>query len=209
MERTFAIIKPDAVKARHAGQIIQRIEQEGFTDSCHALVNLTQKEAEGFYAVHRERPFFPSLTKFMSSGPAIVMALEAPDAIKKWRTLMGATDPAKADAGTLRKEFGASIENNATHGSDAPETAAFELGYFFPGIELSRRFRGKAMLLIVSAWSSLAASACSMMLGVPFGRLPGDISYRRGNVSFYFPLATSILAEYHSHAALHFLSAVS
>jgi nucleoside-diphosphate kinase len=102
------------------------------------LVHLTQKEAEGFYAVHRERPFFPSLTKFMASGPAIVMALEAPDAIKKWRTLMGATDPAKADAGTLRKEFGASIENNATHGSDAPETAAFELGYFFPGIELAR-----------------------------------------------------------------------
>jgi nucleoside-diphosphate kinase len=102
------------------------------------LVNLSQKDAEGFYAVHRERPFFASLTKFMSSGPAIVMALEAPEAIKKWRTLMGATDPAKAEAGTLRKEFGASIENNATHGSDAPETASFELGYFFPGIELTR-----------------------------------------------------------------------
>ena len=135
---TFAIIKPDAVKARHAGKIIARIEQEGFTIRAMRLVNLSQKEAEGFYAVHRERPFFPSLTKFMSSGPAIVMALEAPDAIKKWRTLMGATDPAKADAGTLRKEFGASIENNATHGSDAPETAAFELGYFFPGIDLHR-----------------------------------------------------------------------
>ena len=135
---TFAIIKPDAVKARTAGKIIARIEQEGFTIRAMRLVNLSQKEAEGFYAVHRERPFFPSLTKFMSSGPAIVMALEAPDAIKKWRTLMGATDPAKADAGTLRKEFGASIENNATHGSDAPETAAFELGYFFPGVELSR-----------------------------------------------------------------------
>jgi len=99
---------------------------------------LSLKEAEGFYAVHRERPFFASLTRFMSSGPCIVMALEADDAIRKWRTLMGATDPAKADAGTLRKEFGASIENNATHGSDAPETAAFELGYFFPGIEFSR-----------------------------------------------------------------------
>ena len=135
---TFAIVKPDAVKARTAGKIIARIEQEGFTIRAMRLVNLSQKEAEGFYAVHRERPFFPSLTAFMSSGPAIVMALEAPDAIKKWRTLMGATDPAKADAGTLRKEFGASIENNATHGSDAPETAAFELGYFFPGIELSR-----------------------------------------------------------------------
>ena len=135
---TFAIIKPDAVKARNAGKIIARIEQEGFTIRAMRLVNLSQKEAEGFYAVHRERPFFPSLTKFMSSGAAIVMALEAPDAIKKWRTLMGATDPAKADAGTLRKEFGGSIENNATHGSDAPETAAFELGYFFPGVELSR-----------------------------------------------------------------------
>ena len=133
---TFAIIKPDAVKARTAGRILARIEQEGFTIRAMRLVNLSQKEAEGFYAVHRERPFFPSLTAFMSSGPAIVMALEAPDAIKKWRTLMGATDPAKAEAGTLRKEFGASIENNATHGSDAPETAAFELGYFFRGMEL-------------------------------------------------------------------------
>jgi nucleoside-diphosphate kinase len=135
---TFAIIKPDAVKARYAGKIFARIEQEGFTVRAMRLVNLSQKEAEGFYAVHRERPFFASLTKFMSSGPAIVMALEAPDAIRKWRTLMGATDPAKADAGTMRKEFGASIENNATHGSDAPETAAFELGYFFRGMELGR-----------------------------------------------------------------------
>ncbi len=102
------------------------------------LRSLSQRDAEGFYAVHRERPFFGSLTAFMSSGPVVVLALEAPDAIKKWRTLMGATDPAKADAGTLRKDFGASIENNATHGSDAPETAAFELGYFFPGIDLNR-----------------------------------------------------------------------
>jgi len=138
MERTFAIIKPDAVKAKHTGQIIQRIEESGFQIRAMRMVNLTQAEAEGFYAVHRERPFFPSLTKFMSSGPAVVMALEAPDAIKKWRTLMGATDPAKADAGTLRKQFGTSIENNATHGSDAPETAAFELGYFFPGIQFAR-----------------------------------------------------------------------
>ena len=138
MERTFAIIKPDAVKARHAGSIIQRIEKEGFTIRAIRMVNLSQKEAEGFYAVHRERPFFPSLTKFMSSGPAIVLALEADEAIKKWRTLMGATDPSKADPGTLRKEFGTSIENNATHGSDAPDTAAFELGYFFPGVEFSR-----------------------------------------------------------------------
>ncbi len=137
-ERTLAIIKPDAMKARYAGKILQRIEDAGFTIRAMRLLNLSKKEAEGFYAVHRERPFFPSLTTFMSSGPVIVMALEAPDAIKKWRTLMGATDPAKADAGTLRKEFGASIENNATHGSDAPETAAFELGYFFPGKELAR-----------------------------------------------------------------------
>ena len=138
MERTFAIIKPDAVRAHMTGRIIQRIEDEGFQIRAMRLVNLTQKEAEGFYAVHRERPFFASLTKFMSSGPAVVLALEAPDAIKKWRTLMGATDPAKAEAGTLRQEFGRSIENNATHGSDAPETAAFELSYFFPGFELTR-----------------------------------------------------------------------
>lgn len=138
MEMTFAIIKPDAVKARYTGRIIQRIEEAGFTIRAMQLRHLTKQEAEGFYAVHRERPFFGSLTTFMSSGPSVVVALEAEDAIKKWRTLMGATDPAKADAGTLRKEFGASIEHNATHGSDAPETAAFELGYFFPGIEFAR-----------------------------------------------------------------------
>ena len=138
MERTFAIIKPDAVKSRYAGKIIQRIEEAGFTIRAMQMRHLSVTEAEGFYAVHRERPFFGSLTQFMSSGPCIVMALEAEGAIKKWRDLMGATDPAKADAGTLRKEFGASIENNATHGSDAPDTAAFELGYFFPGIEFSR-----------------------------------------------------------------------
>jgi nucleoside-diphosphate kinase len=138
MERTFAIIKPDAVKSRYAGKIIQRIEESGFTIRAIQMRHLSVKEAEGFYAVHRERPFFASLTKFMSSGPCIVMALEADGAIKKWRDLMGATDPAKAEAGTLRKDFGASIENNATHGSDAPDTAAYELGYFFPGIEFSR-----------------------------------------------------------------------
>ena len=138
MERTFAIIKPDAVKSRYTGRILQRIEEAGFTIRAMQMRSLSAKEAEGFYAVHRERPFFASLTQFMSSGPVVVLALEADDAIKKWRTLMGATDPAKAEAGTLRKEFGASIENNATHGSDAPDTAAFELGYFFPGIEFSR-----------------------------------------------------------------------
>jgi nucleoside-diphosphate kinase len=135
-ERTFAIIKPDAVAARTAGKIITRIEGAGFTLRALRLAHLSQKEAEGFYAVHRARPFFGSLTKFMSSAPCILMVLEADDAIKKWRTLMGATDPAKADAGTLRKDFGASIENNATHGSDAPDTAAFEIGYFFRGMEL-------------------------------------------------------------------------
>jgi nucleoside-diphosphate kinase len=135
-ERTFAIIKPDAVAKGVAGQILTRIEQAGFIVRGLRLTHLSKRDAEGFYAVHRARPFFADLTDFMSSGPCIVMALEAPDAIKKWRTLMGATDPAKADAGTLRKEFGANIENNATHGSDAPETAAFELGYFFRGMEL-------------------------------------------------------------------------
>ncbi len=138
MERTFAIIKPDAVAARFTGRILQRIEAEGFQIRAIRLVNLSKADAEGFYAVHRERPFFSSLTTFMSSGPAVVLALDAPDGIRKWRTLMGATDPAKAEPNTLRKEFGRSIENNATHGSDAPETAAFELGYFFSGMELSR-----------------------------------------------------------------------
>jgi nucleoside-diphosphate kinase len=136
MQRTLAIIKPDAVGRGLAGKILQRIEEAGFQIRAMRMVRLTKAEAEGFYAVHRERPFFRSLTDFMSSGPAVVLALDAPDAIKKWRTLMGATDPAKADAGTIRKEFGASIEHNATHGSDAPETAAFEVGYFFAGVDL-------------------------------------------------------------------------
>jgi nucleoside-diphosphate kinase len=137
MELTLAIIKPDAVAARHAGRIIARIEEAGFQIRAMRQLHLSQKQAEGFYAVHRQRPFFGSLTAFMASGPVIVLALEAEDAIKKWRGLMGATDPAKADAGTLRKEFGRSIENNATHGSDAPDTAAFELGYFFAGVDLA------------------------------------------------------------------------
>jgi nucleoside-diphosphate kinase len=137
MQTTFAIIKPDAVKAGHIGKIIQRIEEAGFRIRALRLRSLSKRDAEGFYAVHRERPFFASLTTFMSSGPVVVLALEAPEAIKKWRALMGATDPGKADPGTLRKEFGTSIEYNATHGSDAPETAAFELGYFFAGIDLN------------------------------------------------------------------------
>jgi len=136
IERTLAIIKPDAVERRLAGRILHRIEDEGFQIRAMRRLHLSKRQAEGFYAVHRQRPFFASLTEFMASGPAVVVVLEAPDAIKKWRTLMGATDPAKADAGTLRKEFAESIERNATHGSDAPETAAFAIGYFFPGIDL-------------------------------------------------------------------------
>jgi nucleoside-diphosphate kinase len=136
MERTFAIIKPDAVNKRVTGQILSKIEAAGFTVRAMRMIHMSKKEAEGFYYVHKERPFFGGLTDFMSSGPCVVMCLEADGAIKKWRDLMGATDPAKAEPGTLRKEFGASIDNNATHGSDAPETAAFELGYFFRGMEL-------------------------------------------------------------------------
>jgi|SRR5581483_5105343 len=135
-ERTLAIIKPDAVERRLVGRIIQRIEEAGFRIRAMRQVLLTKSEAEGFYAVHRERPFFSSLTTFMSSGPAVIMVLEAPDAIRKWRALMGATDPAKAEPGTLRREFAESIERNATHGSDGPETAAYEIGYFFAGMEL-------------------------------------------------------------------------
>lgn len=136
MERTFAIIKPDAVAAGHAGRILQRIEAEGFTVRGMRMTRLSVADAEGFYHVHKERPFFKSLTEFMSSGPIVVLALEAPDAIRKWRDLMGATDPAKAAEGTLRREFGGSIEKNATHGSDGPDTAKFELAYFFDGMTL-------------------------------------------------------------------------
>jgi nucleoside-diphosphate kinase len=135
-ERTLAIIKPDAVRAGKSGPILTRIEEAGFSIRAMRLARLSKHEAEGFYAVHRARPFFGSLTDFMSSGPCVLIALEAPGAIQKWRALMGATDPAKAEPGTLRKEFGTSIEYNATHGSDAPDTAAFELGYFFRGMEL-------------------------------------------------------------------------
>jgi nucleoside-diphosphate kinase len=136
MERTFAIIKPDAVGRQLVGPIVGRIEQAGFQVRAMRLAHLTKREAEGFYAVHREKPFFGSLTDFMSSGPAVLMVLEAPGAIAKWRDLMGPTDPGKAPEGTLRRAFGTSIERNATHGSDAPETAAYEIGYFFRGMEL-------------------------------------------------------------------------
>ena len=137
MERTFAIIKPDAVERRLTGPILSRIEEAGFTIRAMRLQHLTKKEAEGFYAVHRERPFFGALTGFMSSGPCVLLALEGPDAITRWRATMGATDPAKAEKGTLRRDYGTSIERNATHGSDAPGTAAFELGYFFRGMEMT------------------------------------------------------------------------
>lgn len=136
MERTFAIIKPDAFAAGNAGKILARIYQEGFKVVGLKKLYLSKMEAEGFYDVHRERPFFDELTDFMSSGPCLVMVLEAEQAIKKWRDLMGATDPAEAAEGTLRKEFGTFVGENATHGSDAPETAAFEISYFFSGLEL-------------------------------------------------------------------------
>ena len=135
-QRTFSIIKPDAVKAGSAGAILSRLEQAGFRILALRMRHLTVPEAEGFYHVHRERPFFGSLCSFMSSGPCIPMVLEREDGISRLREIMGATDPAKADVGTIRKDFASSIEANAIHGSDAPETAEFESGYFFPGIEL-------------------------------------------------------------------------
>lgn len=136
MEKTFAIIKPNAFSDGNSGKIISRIYEEGFKVVGIKKLYLSKVEAEGFYYVHKERPFFGELTDFMSSGPCVVMVLEAENGIKKWRDLMGATNPADAAEGTLRKEFGASLEANATHGSDAPETAAFEIGYFFSGLEL-------------------------------------------------------------------------
>ncbi|GAB6191728.1 nucleoside-diphosphate kinase [Desulfocastanea catecholica] len=136
MERTFAIIKPNAFADGNSGKIISRIYEEGFKIIGIKKLYLSKVEAEGFYYVHKARPFFGELTDFMSSGPCIVMVLEADNAILKWRNLMGATNPADAAEGTLRRLFGASLGENATHGSDAPETAAFEIGYFFSGLEL-------------------------------------------------------------------------
>ena len=133
---TFGIIKPDAVRANHTGSIIQRILDNGFSIRGLKLIHMTMTQAEGFYAVHRERPFFAGLTEFMSSGPCVVMALEKEGAVKAWRDLMGATDPAKADEGTLRKEFGGSVGENAVHGSDSDENAAIEIAYFFSRLEL-------------------------------------------------------------------------
>ena len=133
---TFGIIKPDAVRGGKTGAILQRITDGGFRVRGMKLIRMTLEEAEGFYAVHRERPFFAELTKFMSSGPCVVLALEKEGAVKAWRDLMGATDPAKADEGTLRKEFGASVGENAAHGSDSEENAAIEIAYFFSRLEL-------------------------------------------------------------------------
>jgi nucleoside-diphosphate kinase len=135
-ERTFAIIKPDAVKAGVAGKVIARIEEAGLSIRAMRMTHLTKKDAEGFYAVHRERPFFGSLVGFMTEGPVVVMVLEAEDAVTRLRTLMGATDPGKADDGTIRKAFATNIERNAIHGSDAPETARAEIGYFFSRLEI-------------------------------------------------------------------------
>ena len=133
---TFGIIKPDAVAAGHTGAIVDRILKSGFKVRGLKLIHMSRKEAEGFYAVHRERPFFAGLTEFMSSAPCVVMALEKEGAVRAWRDLMGATDPAKAEEGTLRKEFGGSVGENAVHGSDSDENAAIEIAYFFSKLEL-------------------------------------------------------------------------
>jgi nucleoside-diphosphate kinase len=137
IERTLAIVKPDAVKRGLTGDILSRIHAAKFQIVAIKSVQLSRTEAEGFYAVHRERPFFGELVEFMSSGKSVPMVLEAEGAIAKWRETMGATDPAKAAPGTIRKELGTSIQFNCTHGSDAPQTATFEIGYFFAGSELT------------------------------------------------------------------------
>jgi nucleoside-diphosphate kinase len=136
MDRTFAIIKPDAVAAGNAGRILALIEEHGFKVLGLRMTRLRQEQAEGFYAVHRERPFFAGLVRFMTEGPIVVLALEADGTVKKWRDAMGATNPANAAEGTIRKRFGASIERNAVHGSDSDENAALELGFFFSASEL-------------------------------------------------------------------------
>ena len=137
VERTLAIIKPDAVKRGLTADILSRIHAAKFQIAAIKSVSLSRSEAEGFYAVHRERPFFKDLVEFMSSGSSVVMVLQAENAIAKWRETMGATDPAKAAPGTIRKDLGTSIQYNCTHGSDAPQTAAFEISYFFAGSELN------------------------------------------------------------------------
>ncbi|TLY24138.1 MAG: nucleoside-diphosphate kinase [Nitrospirae bacterium] len=139
VERTLAIIKPDAVSHHLVGAIIQRYEQAGLVPVAVKMVRLTKAQAEGFYYVHKQRPFFDSLCSFMSSGPIVVLALESENAIQRYRDLMGATDPAKAAAGTIRKAYGTHIEHNAVHGSDSAESAQFELAYFFSALESPQR----------------------------------------------------------------------
>src|ERR1700685_3877258 len=136
LQKTFSIIKPDAVASGKAGKILSLLEGNGFRILGLRMTKLSQSQAEGFYAVHRERPFYASLVKFMTEGPVVVMVLEGPDAIKKWRDTMGATNPANAAEGTIRKRFAQSIERNCVHGSDAPETAAVEIPFFFSAAEL-------------------------------------------------------------------------
>jgi nucleoside-diphosphate kinase len=136
MNKTFSILKPDTVKAGKAGAVLSEIERAGFRIRALKMLHLTEAQARGFYYVHKERPFFGSLVKFMTEGPIIAMVLEAESAIEKLRKVMGATDPSKADAGTIRKQFGTNIERNAIHGSDGPETAAFEISYFFNQLEM-------------------------------------------------------------------------
>lgn len=136
MQRTFTILKPDTMKAGNAGLVIDRLIKEGFRIRAVKMMHLTKAQAEGFYYVHKERPFFGDLVRFMTEGPIVLMILEAEGAIEKLRKLMGATDPAKADAGTIRKQFGSNIERNAIHGSDGPETFAYEMSYFFSQLEI-------------------------------------------------------------------------
>jgi nucleoside-diphosphate kinase len=142
MERTLVMVKPDAVRRGLVGDVIRRLESAGLTIRALKMVSLGRQEAEGFYQVHRERPFFASLTQFMSSGPTVAMVLEGPGAIAAVRSLMGATDPAKAAAGTIRKDLATSIEQNVVHGSDSPESAAYEIPYFFSTLELHDYERG-------------------------------------------------------------------
>lgn len=139
LQRTFSIIKPDAVAKNAIGEIIAALEKENLRPIAMKMMHLSQAQAEGFYHVHKDKKWFPDLMKFMTSGPIVAMVLEGEDAIARYRKVMGATDPSKADEGTIRKRFATDIEKNAVHGSDAPETAAFEAGYFFPGLEQFRR----------------------------------------------------------------------
>lgn len=137
-ESTLCIVKPDAVSRRHTAQILQRIAEEGFSVEALAQRSLSREEAEGFYAVHRDRPFFSELVEFMCSGPVVVAALRRPDAVMHWRSVIGATDPAQAEPGTLRKQYGTNLGQNAVHGSDSPENGLRETAYFFTGAQLGR-----------------------------------------------------------------------